>query len=116
VDEGQNAIDPARAGEYVGKRVLVGITYVGSDGSEIDQAQWHGVIEGVDPMLTIRLGQDELRTLPPHIRKAPPGEYRLRSTGEIVPDPDFLATWTIEVNAPPPHDRPASYVPPGSAS
>jgi hypothetical protein len=26
---------------------------------------------------------------------APPGEYRLKSTGEIVVDPDLLSTWTI---------------------
>jgi hypothetical protein len=36
--------------------------------------------------------------LPPDGRafeEAPPGEYRLRSTGEVVIDPDYLATWTI---------------------
>jgi hypothetical protein len=37
--------------------------------------------------------------LPPDLRSlkpAPAGEYRLRSTHEIVRDPDYLATWVIE--------------------
>ena len=40
----------------------------------------------------------ELLTLPPDLRPfqpAPAGSYRLRSTGEVVLDPDYLATWTI---------------------
>jgi hypothetical protein len=36
--------------------------------------------------------------LPPDLRgwkPAPPGEYRLKSTGEVVVDPDYLAAWTV---------------------
>jgi hypothetical protein len=47
--------------------------------------------------------EGELFWLPPDIRAfqdAQPGEYRLRSTGEIVVDPDFITNWTI--NHPPP--------------
>jgi len=29
------------------------------------------------------------------IAPAKPGEYRLKSTGEIVVDTDFLATWEV---------------------
>jgi len=29
------------------------------------------------------------------LQRAAPGEYRLRSTGQIVTNPDFLMTWTI---------------------
>ena len=28
-------------------------------------------------------------------RIARPGEYKLRSTGEVVTNPDFLATWNF---------------------
>ena len=28
-------------------------------------------------------------------KKARPGEYKLRSTDEIVINPDFLATWNV---------------------
>lgn len=30
-----------------------------------------------------------------YTKKAPRGEYRLHSTGEIVADPDFLSTWNL---------------------
>jgi len=39
-----------------------------------------------------------MRSLPPDLRSlkpAPAGEYRLRATGEIVRDPDYLATWVV---------------------
>ena len=40
----------------------------------------------------------EIFNLPPDLRsfeRASPGEYRLKSTGEMVVDPDYLCTWTI---------------------
>jgi hypothetical protein len=30
---------------------------------------------------------------------APPGEYRLRSSGEVVVNPDYITSWVVE--APP---------------
>lgn len=45
----------------------------------------------------------EIFWLPPDVgpfQDAKPGEYKLRSTGEVVVDPDLLATWTV--NNPPP--------------
>jgi hypothetical protein len=32
--------------------------------------------------------------------EAPPGEYPLRSTEEVVVDPDYLAKWIMEEPAP----------------
>ena len=43
-------------------------------------------------------GSGEEEWLPPHLeayQEAAEGEYRLRSTGEVVVDPDWLCTWTI---------------------
>jgi hypothetical protein len=40
----------------------------------------------------------EVYRLPPDLRPvtdAAPGEYRLRSTGEVIVDPDVTITWTI---------------------
>ena len=40
----------------------------------------------------------EIEWLPPDLRafkKARPGEYRLRSTGEVVLDPDYTTVLTI---------------------
>jgi hypothetical protein len=36
----------------------------------------------------------ELREARPY-EQASPGEYRLRSTSEVVIDPDFITTWTV---------------------
>ncbi|MBV9443741.1 MAG: hypothetical protein JO217_13755 [Acidobacteriaceae bacterium] len=33
--------------------------------------------------------------LPPQVEVARPGEYRLRTTGEVVSDPDYLARWVF---------------------
>ena len=111
----QYDIDPARADEYVGKVILVGITHVDRDDTVVGQIQWHGIIEAVEPLLQIRVsGSDEVRTLPPQVENAVPGAYTLRATGEVVTDPDFLATWTVETKAPPPHNRPVSYKAPES--
>ena len=35
---------------------------------------------------------------------AEPGEYRLRSTGELVVNPDFVTTWEV-VGRPPPDQQ-----------
>jgi len=54
--------------------------------------------------IRIRLQDSDKRfDLPPDprgIRVAKPGTYRLRSTGQEVVDPDYLATWTIVKPAP----------------
>jgi hypothetical protein len=34
------------------------------------------------------------------ISEGSPGEYRLKSTGEVVADPDYMAMWTLR--SPPP--------------
>lgn len=109
----QRDVDTGRAEDYLGKTILVGITYVDRDDKVVDQIQWHGTIEAIDPLLQIRVaGSAEVRTLPPQVEDAAPGEYTLRSTGDVVSNPDFLATWTVETKAPPPHNRPKSYDPP----
>lgn len=37
--------------------------------------------------------------LPPQLQVASKGQYRLRSTGETVCDPDYLATWRMDQDA-----------------
>jgi hypothetical protein len=60
----------------------------------------HGDIVGVDDQaITMQLhGSDDEFTLPPDLdslRSAPEGAYRLRSTGEVVVNPDLLSTWEV---------------------
>lgn len=98
------AWDVQRAESLDGATVLVGITFVSPEGDE--QSQFYGTVMDVSPVdgITLRLeGQrsGETYTLPPDLdafEPAAPGEYRLRSTGEVLIDPDFTTSWTI--NAP----------------
>jgi hypothetical protein len=90
-----------KADRLVGAHVLVGKTYEDADGEVIDQVQFHGTIETVDERKGLSVRRDDsgdVEWLPPDLRafsKAKPGEYRLRSTGEVVVDPDYLSVWTI---------------------
>lgn len=83
--------------ELLGKVLLVGITYYTHDNEVIEQKQFYGTVTEANSSI-IRLKQkDETElTLPPDLsstKRARPGEYKLRSTGEIVVNPDFFATW-----------------------
>ncbi len=85
--------------------MLFGLSFVEHDGKLIDQIELHGTIVRIDEtVIAIQLANsDEEFTLPPDldaIKPASPGEYRLRSTGEVVVNPDLLATWTITRPAP----------------
>jgi hypothetical protein len=88
----------------VGKYVLAGITYVASDGKTVTaQAQCHGRItkadeHGISIACEGKTWRGQTATLPPDprsFRAANPGEYRLRSTGETVRNPDLVTTWTL---------------------
>ena len=96
--------DEARAVWLIGKVALVGMTKLASDGKTvIAQQQFHGVIEACDAATGIRIackgvGDIENIMLPPTTKPfldAKAGEYRLRSTGEIIRNPDVTASWTI---------------------
>jgi len=91
---------------YVGRTILVGVTYNDHEGRFIEQRQFHGIIERADSIegIVVKLHDSgEYFYLPPQLDTleiAPKGEYRLRNTGEVVVDPDFLTTWTT-TKAPP---------------
>ena len=86
----------------LGKTILVGITYLDSQGDLIEQIQFSGTIIRADEHSGIvikKANVNETFALPPDINSisvATPGEYRLRSTGEIVVNPDLLTTWVID--------------------
>ena len=93
-------IDDSKAAEYIGKTVLIGVTYLDHNEELIEQKQWAGTISTFSQKEGIKIklkDSDEPCCLPPDdrgIRNAPPGIYRLRSTGEEIENPDYLATWT----------------------
>ena len=85
----------------VGKRILVGITHCNLKGATVSLEQFHGIISRItlrDGIVIKLHGTNELRTLPPDLSPveiAPPGQYRLTNTGEVVEDPDYMAMWTV---------------------
>jgi hypothetical protein len=94
-------MDQELAASYIGKHLLVGITYLDHEDNFIEQKQFHGNIVRINEPegIVIRLhDSDQEYKLPPDLnalQEAPKGEYRLRATGEIVVDPDLLTTWTL---------------------
>ena len=86
------------SGDAVGKMLLVGITYVDAAGDVIETQQYAGRIVSASDEggVQIETAEGETMSFPPGLEPADPGEYRLRSTGEVIVDPDFVATWTVQ--------------------
>ena len=94
-----------RARWLVGKHVVVGVTYMASDGKTVvNKEQFHGMIlsavEGAGFEVVCLSGRNEGETvmLPPvttPFLDARPGNYKLHSTGEIVTNPDVTVAWTL---------------------
>lgn len=97
-------VNRSLADYYTGKHILVGLTYKNGDGSIREKIQFDGHVVRITETDGILIYRRDTRTefaLPPDlssIRPAAPGEYRLRSTGEVVKDPDLLTSWTIEAS------------------
>jgi hypothetical protein len=105
-EDGRPEFDEVKANQLIGKHVLIGITVVEHDETFVEQRQMHGDVVRADrEAIIVRLrGSGEEYNLPPDpsaFHPAPPGEYRLRSTGEVVLDPDFTTTWTLTQPPPP---------------
>lgn len=102
-DDGTPSFDQTLAASLIGKHVLVGMTRQDVNGNMLTREQFHGEVAVADSekgfcleLPGTRVG--EMKWLPPYTRaflNAKPGEYRLRSTGEVVINPDFTATWTV---------------------
>ncbi|MGD0336891.1 MAG: hypothetical protein ABSB18_07345 [Candidatus Omnitrophota bacterium] len=93
--------NPEEAKSLIGKYCLIGLNYCDHQGKPLEKKQLHGDIiranenEGV--VLKLRGSGEEFK-LPPDLKafkKAEPGEYRLKSTGETIISPDLIATWDI---------------------
>ena len=99
-------MDQELAASFVGMHLLIGITYLDHDGNLIELKQFHGNIVRINEQegIVVQLNDSaEEYNLPPDLNSlqpAPKAKYRLRSTGEIVVDPDLLTTWTITMPKP----------------
>lgn len=85
--------------ELIGKVLLAGITYYTHDEEFIEQKQFYGtVIKADENVICIKQTDGTEFRLPPDLsstKRAKKGEYKLRCNGEIVVNPDFLATWNL---------------------
>lgn len=93
--------DEEEAKTIIGKHLLVGVTHRNRNEEVTGLEQFHGEIirasreEGIILRLS---GSGEERWVPPDLSRlepAAPGNYRLKDTGEVVVDPDFLSMWTV---------------------
>ena len=85
----------------LGRRLLVGITYLDAADDVMAQVQRCGIVTSVDPLVFVDCGPEESFTLPPDpeaYEAADAGEYRLSSTGETVVNPDYLTVWTVQAS------------------
>lgn len=82
-----------------GKYVLLGYDVLDSSGKLIAQFQEAAFFNGMTSVIHMLLDDSfEEIYLPPDLsafRKADPGIYRLRSTGQEIVDPDYIACWKV---------------------
>jgi hypothetical protein len=87
--------------KYIGRTLLLGVTHTGPDGDFRDQEQLVGTIMVVDldDGIVVSCDPDGRQFIlpgdPSWVERAPAGEYRLRSTGQVVTNPDYLACLTL---------------------
>jgi hypothetical protein len=91
--------------ELRGKTVLVEIACHDLGGRPVDVFEVYGRVESVSEIgIRIRRGNwAELYGLPPDpgvFEPAPEGDYALRSTGEAIERPDYVAALTVTVSDP----------------
>jgi hypothetical protein len=97
-----NTFDEDFADGFIGKYLLVGITRTTNKGKVLTQQQLHGVIVNATAQaIELELAgvhEGETWRMPPILEELTParrGRYELKTTGEVVEDPDFTFTLTM---------------------
>lgn len=85
-----------------GKVFLIGLTFVDQNEKLIEQYQTSGIVDELtnDGLLIFKKADGGFFKLPfdkETIRTAPKGEYREKSTGNIILNPDYITTWEIKI-------------------
>jgi len=95
----EHSADAIMFDDLVGKVLLVGIRYFTEDDEFISSEQFFGIVtEADEEKICIKQDNGQIRSIPPELRfiqRAEPGEYTLRSTNQVVKDPDFLISWNV---------------------
>ena len=87
--------------KYLGKHLLVGLTYLEKDESIREQVQFHGNITAISENTVVfkRNDNGEEFSIPYDNDNLEAGDpeavYELKSTGEAVENVDFISSWTI---------------------
>ncbi len=95
-------LDESKADDYIGKTILIGVTYLDHKGNVTRKHQWSGKIKSFSNRDGIQVTLDdsnEYCCIPPSaeaILRAEPGLYELKSTGKVIENPDYLTTWTCQ--------------------
>ena len=84
----------------VGKKFLVGLTFLDKYGDCVEQFQTHGIVDELtdEGLFRIKRKDNSIFQMPydqDSIQKAEDMEYRETGTGEIILNPDFIMTWEI---------------------
>jgi hypothetical protein len=96
-----DVISESEAAELIGKHIVVGLTFVDADQKPIRLTQLHGFVVRVNRKegIVLRQSDGSEYNLPPSLagfEKAPEGSScTLHSTGEVVDDPDYLVSYTV---------------------
>ena len=97
-----DAFDEDFADGFIGKYLLVGITRTSDKGKVLSQQQLHGIIITANAeAIELELGgvhEGKTWRMPPILEELSParrGKYELKTTGEVVEDPDFTFTLTM---------------------
>lgn len=94
-------IDQEKAAAMVGKHLLVGISHMNTDDSIHAVEQFHGPILRInneEGLVFMRMDNGKEMSLPPDLDAYEPaekGEYALKSTGEVISNPDLIAAWSL---------------------
>ena len=84
--------------DLLGSKVLVGLTYLDAAGGIIKQVQFSGIVKAINERIEIEEEDGNISLLPPDtsaFHPATPGEYRLKQTGKVIKNPDYLCTYDI---------------------
>jgi hypothetical protein len=95
--ESPEDFDAEFAADLVGCTLLIGITYVDPEGQVLDQDQVFGTVASctLEDGLVLRLPDGSEFVGAPAtswIEPAKPGQYRLRKSGDVVTNPDYMMT------------------------
>ena len=100
-DEAAEEYDPAAFAALIGKHLLIGLSFYDNDGTLESLVEHDGEIiaASAEQGIVIRRSDTgEAFAIPPaldHLFPAQPADYKLRSTGRVVSNPDLLATFDI---------------------